>query len=60
MVYIAPKVNVTSPRLTLIEFGFNPNYKVGNDYLVSATVGNQTSMASQLSIFVSLGLIRLF
>lgn len=60
MVYLTPKFNTQDFGNAVVEYGFNPNYKVGNDYLISTTIGNQTSRTSQLSIFTSVGLIRLF
>lgn len=60
MVYVMPKVNVNNLEDNLLEFGYNPNYKIGKDALISVTLGNQVLSNSQWNLFTSLGYIRLF
>jgi hypothetical protein len=60
MVYIMPKINVVDLDDILLEFGYNPNYKISKNDLISVTLGNQVSSTAQWSLFTSIGYIRLF
>jgi len=60
MVYAMPKANVSDLTNVLLEYGFNPNYKVGDDNLISLTIGNQVMNTGQTTTFFSFGYIRLF
>ena len=60
MVYVMLKINVVDLDDVLLEFGYNPNYKIGKDNLISVTLGNQVTSTTQWSLFTSVGYIRLF
>jgi hypothetical protein len=60
MVYAMPKFDFNNFDNSVVEFGFNPNYKVGNNGLIAITIGNQLTKNSQWNMFLSSGYIVLF
>lgn len=59
MFFVSPKYNTTTKE-GLLEYGINPNYTLGYDYLLSVTLGQQFYENGSTSTFGSVGIIYLF
>ncbi len=59
MVYIAPKFSLEKVPGQVIEWGFNPNYVLNNNFLLGLTVGSQSTATTPLNWFTSIGFVYL-
>lgn len=59
MFYAAPKYALDGSKDQLIEFGFNPNYSLNDNVLLSITLGNQSFATSPWNLFLSGGFVFL-